>query len=62
MLTQRPSSAKGRPIPSQMSLHKVFYLEDMKELLDSLNANFDDAESWIRLVDPDWIADVRVLT
>lgn len=29
----------------------------MKELLDSLNANFDDAEGWIRLVDADWFAD-----
>lgn len=29
----------------------------MKELLDSLNANFDDVEGWIRLVDADWFAD-----
>lgn len=29
----------------------------MKELLDSLNADFDDAEGWIRVVDADWFAD-----
>jgi hypothetical protein len=29
----------------------------MKELLDSLDANFDDAEGWIRIVDADWFAD-----
>jgi hypothetical protein len=29
----------------------------MKELFDSLSANFDDAEGWIRLVDADWFAD-----
>lgn len=29
----------------------------MKELLESLNANFDDAEGWIRLVDAEWFAD-----
>lgn len=29
----------------------------MKELLESLNENFDDAEGWIRLVDADWFAD-----
>jgi hypothetical protein len=34
----------------------------MKELLDSLNANFDDAEGWIRLVDADWFADDLKLT
>lgn len=28
----------------------------MKELLESLNENFDDAEGWIRLVDADWFA------
>lgn len=36
---------------------KIFDLDRMKELLDSLNANFDDAEGWIRLVDADWFAD-----
>ncbi|MES2151460.1 MAG: hypothetical protein V4508_16915 [Pseudomonadota bacterium] len=34
----------------------------MKELLDSLNADFDDAEGWIRLVDADWFADDLKLT
>jgi len=29
----------------------------MKESLESLNENFDDAEGWIRLVDADWFAD-----
>ena len=29
----------------------------MKELLDSLDTNFDDSEGWIRLVDADWFAD-----
>ena len=29
----------------------------MKDLLDSLNENFDDAEGWIRLVDANWCAD-----
>lgn len=29
----------------------------MKELLESLEEGFDDAEGWIRIVDADWIAD-----
>lgn len=29
----------------------------MKELLDSINENFDDADGWIRIVDADWFAD-----
>jgi hypothetical protein len=29
----------------------------MKELFDSLNADFDDAEGWIRIVDANWFAD-----
>jgi hypothetical protein len=29
----------------------------MKELLDALNADFDDAEGWIRIVGADWFAD-----
>jgi hypothetical protein len=29
----------------------------MKELLESLNSDFDDAEGWIRIVDADWFAD-----
>ena len=29
----------------------------MKDLLESLNENFDDAEGWIRLVDANWFAD-----
>jgi hypothetical protein len=29
----------------------------MKELLASLEADFDDAEGWISIVDADWFAD-----
>lgn len=29
----------------------------MKELLESLEADFDDVEGWIRIVDADWFAD-----
>lgn len=29
----------------------------MKELLESLNENFDDAEGWVRLVDANWFED-----